>query len=34
MRTNMKVHDLAISPPVLWEEQRERIGVGGEGLQD
>ncbi|RDE49458.1 MAG: LacI family transcriptional regulator [Candidatus Accumulibacter meliphilus] len=27
------VHDLAISPPVLWEEQRKRIGVVGENLQ-
>jgi hypothetical protein len=24
---------LAINPPVLWEEQRERVGVGSEGLQ-
>ncbi len=23
------VHELAISPPVVWEEQRARIGVGG-----
>jgi len=23
------VHDLAINPPALWEEQRERIGVAG-----
>lgn len=22
------------SPPVLWEEQRERIGVAGEGLPE
>lgn len=27
------VHDLAISPLVLWEEQRLRIGVTGEGIQ-
>ena len=28
---HVTVHELAISPPVLWEEQRERIGgVGGE----
>ena len=30
---HVTVHELAISPPVLWEEQRERIGVGGERLQ-
>jgi len=29
----VKVHELAISPPVLWEEQRERIGVVGEETQ-
>ncbi len=28
------VHKLAISPPVLWEEQRARMGVVGEELQD
>ena len=28
------VHELAISPPVLWEEQRERIGVGEETLAE
>ncbi len=27
---HVTVHELAISPPVLWEEQRERIGVVGE----
>ena len=28
---HVTVHELAISPPVLWEEQRARIGVvGGE----
>jgi len=31
---HVTVQELAISPPVLWEEQRERIGVGGEGRQD
>ena len=30
---HVTVHELAISPPVLWEEQRERIGVGGEETQ-
>ena len=34
MRTNVTVHELAIGPPVLWEEQRSRIGVLGEGRQD
>ncbi|MBN8518871.1 MAG: LacI family transcriptional regulator [Candidatus Accumulibacter sp.] len=29
---NVTVHELAISPPVLWEEQRERIGGVGEAL--
>ena len=27
---HVTVHELAISPPVLWEEQRERMGVVGE----
>ncbi len=27
---HVTVHELAISPPVLWEEQRERIGGVGE----
>ena len=27
---HVTVHELAISPPVLWEEQRERTGVVGE----
>ena len=31
---HVTVHELAISPPVFWEEQRERMGVVGEGLQD
>ena len=31
---HVTVHELAISPPVLWEEQRERIGVVGDGRQD
>jgi len=26
---HVTVHELAISPPVLWEEQREKIGVTG-----
>ena len=30
---HVTVHELAISPPVLWEEQRKRIGVVGEELQ-
>ncbi len=30
---HVTVHELAISPPVLWEEQRERIGVVGEEIQ-
>ena len=30
MRTNMTVHELAISPLVLWEEQRLQMGVVGE----
>jgi len=31
---NVTVHELAISSPVLWEEQRLRVGVGGERLRD
>jgi hypothetical protein len=27
---HVTVHELAISPPVLWEGQRARIGVVGE----
>jgi hypothetical protein len=27
--SHLTVHELAISPPVLWDEQRERIGVTG-----
>jgi len=30
---HVTVHELAISPPVLWEEQRERIGGVGDGRQ-
>jgi hypothetical protein len=30
---HVTVHELAISPPVLWEEQRGRIGVVGDGRQ-
>jgi hypothetical protein len=30
---HVTVHELAISPPVLWEEQRERMGVVGEDVQ-
>jgi len=30
---HVTVHEIAISPPVLWEEQRERIGVVGEETQ-
>jgi len=30
---HVTVQDLAISPPVLWEEQRERIGFAGDGRQ-
>jgi len=30
---HVTVHELAISPPVLWEEQRSRIGVVGEDVQ-
>jgi len=30
---HVTVHELAISPPVLWGEQRARIGVVREGLQ-
>ena len=26
---HVTVHDLAISPPLLWEEQRKRMGVTG-----
>jgi hypothetical protein len=26
--SHITVHELAISPPVLWDEQRERIGGG------
>ncbi len=33
MRTNVTVHELAISPPVVWEEQRSRMGVVGDGRQ-
>ena len=32
--SHLTVHELAISPPVLWEEQRARICVVGEELQD
>jgi hypothetical protein len=31
---HITVHDLAISPPGLWDEQRQRIAVGDEGLED
>ncbi len=31
---HVTVHELAISPPLLWKEQRARIGVVGEELQD
>jgi hypothetical protein len=31
---HVTVPELAISPPVSWEEQRSRIGVLGEGRQD
>ena len=30
---HVTVHELAISPPVLWGEQRARIGVVGEELR-
>ncbi len=30
---HVTVHELAISPPVLWEEQRARIGGVGEETQ-
>ncbi len=30
---HVTVHEIAISPPVVWEEQRLRIGVVGEGLR-
>ena len=33
MPQRVTVHELAISPPVLWAEQRKRIGVVGEDLQ-
>jgi hypothetical protein len=29
---HVTVHELAISPPVLWEEQRERMGGVGEDV--
>ena len=31
---HVTVHKLAISPPVLWEEQRSRMGVGGQNRQN
>jgi hypothetical protein len=31
--SHVTVHELAISPPVLWEERRERMGVVGEDVQ-
>ena len=31
---HVTVHELAISPPLLWKEKRARIGVVGEELQD
>ena len=30
---HVTVHELAISPPAVWEEQRERIGTVGEELR-
>ena len=30
---HVTVHELAISPPAVWEEQRERIGMVGEELR-
>ena len=30
---HVTVHDLAISPPLPWEEQRKRIGGGVGGRQ-